>query len=141
MVAKNELVLLDEIIEARQAAGAAPVDVGDAFEQFGCEQALRSQDLSTEEIDATDVLLFCRRLHEARIGKGVIAALAGVQDERPTPDLVAEAEARYGLNLTVLVGTAELARVAVAWSNQELASPFRVFTPSELGASAKVPVL
>ena len=51
-MAKNELVLLDEIIEARQAAGAAPVDVGDAFEQFGCEQAMRSQDLSTEEIEA-----------------------------------------------------------------------------------------
>jgi AIPR protein len=50
-VARNEIVLLDQIIEARQAALASPPSIGDAFELFGCEQALRERDLSLDEIE------------------------------------------------------------------------------------------
>jgi hypothetical protein len=51
-VAKNELVLVDQVIDERQRARAVPLDIGDAFELFGCEQAVRERDLTPEEVEA-----------------------------------------------------------------------------------------
>lgn len=48
---RNELVLLDQIIDSRQAALPSPLPIGEAFELFGCEQTLRDRDLSPEEIE------------------------------------------------------------------------------------------
>ena len=48
---KNELVLLDQIIEERQSALSSPLPIGDAFELFGCELALRERDLSPDEVE------------------------------------------------------------------------------------------
>lgn len=49
-VAHNELVLLDQILQQRQAERPTPVADDYAFELFACEQALREHDLSAEEI-------------------------------------------------------------------------------------------
>ena len=46
----NELVLLDQILDQRQAERPAAIKDDDAFELFACEQALRYRDLSPEEI-------------------------------------------------------------------------------------------
>ena len=44
-------MLLDQIIDSRQAALPSPLPIGEAFELFGCEQTLRDRDLSPEEIE------------------------------------------------------------------------------------------
>lgn len=49
-VVNNELVLLDQVLQQRQAERTAPIKDDDAFELFACEQALRDRDLSAEEI-------------------------------------------------------------------------------------------
>lgn len=49
-VVNNELVLLDQVFQQRQAERTAPIKEDDAFELFACEQALRDRDLSAEEI-------------------------------------------------------------------------------------------
>lgn len=50
-MAKNELVLLDQMIEERQSKLSSPLPIGDAFELFGCELALRERDLSPDEVE------------------------------------------------------------------------------------------
>jgi hypothetical protein len=49
-VAHNELVLLSQILQQRQAERPTPVADDYAFELFACEQALREYDLSGDEI-------------------------------------------------------------------------------------------
>ena len=49
-VVNNELVLLDQVLQLRQAERTAPIKDDDAFELFACEQALRDRDLSAEEV-------------------------------------------------------------------------------------------
>ena len=46
----NELALLDQVLKQRQDERPAPMRDDDAFELFACEQALRSRELSAEEI-------------------------------------------------------------------------------------------
>lgn len=46
----NELVLLDQIMQQRQAERATPLPADEAFEIFACEQALRDFDLSADEV-------------------------------------------------------------------------------------------
>jgi hypothetical protein len=48
----NELVLLDQVLDERQADRAEPLPDDEAFELFACEQVLRDFDLSLEEIAA-----------------------------------------------------------------------------------------
>lgn len=49
-VANNELVLLDQLLIQRQAGRATPLRDDDAFELFACEQAMRSFELTPEEV-------------------------------------------------------------------------------------------
>lgn len=51
-MARNDLILLDQLIRARQEARAVPFAEDKAFEVFACEQTLRSADLSVEEVEA-----------------------------------------------------------------------------------------
>lgn len=46
----NELVLLDQVLQQRQSERTTPLRDDDAFEIFACEQVLREQDLSPEEV-------------------------------------------------------------------------------------------
>ncbi len=49
-VTDNELVLLNQVLEQRQAERTTPLKEDDAFELFACEQVLREMDLSPEEV-------------------------------------------------------------------------------------------
>ncbi|MGQ5225738.1 AIPR family protein [Streptomyces sp. yara] len=49
-MASNELVLLDQILQQRQAERATPLPADEAFELFACEQALRDLDPSADEV-------------------------------------------------------------------------------------------
>ena len=49
-MANNEQALLDQVLIQRQAERAVPLPDDDAFELFAAEQALRSRELSVEEI-------------------------------------------------------------------------------------------
>jgi hypothetical protein len=51
-VPTNELVLLDQILQQRQAERAEPLPDDRAFELLACENALRDFNLSTEEVEA-----------------------------------------------------------------------------------------
>jgi hypothetical protein len=51
-VAKNDLVLLDGIIDERIREKFPSNDIGEAFEFLALEQLLKDYDLSTEEIEA-----------------------------------------------------------------------------------------
>lgn len=51
-MAKNDTVLIDGIIEARQAEGYPSKDKGEIFEYFSLEQILKSLDLSQDEIES-----------------------------------------------------------------------------------------
>jgi hypothetical protein len=70
--------------------------------------------------DHTDVRLFCRKVHEAGVGRAVIAALNNVEGDLDSTSLVAEANERFHVNLTILFGVDEVLRAAVAWSNLPL---------------------
>ncbi|WP_275293562.1 AIPR family protein [Amycolatopsis sp. La24] len=49
-MADNELVLLDQVLEQRQAERTVPLREDEAFELFAAEQALRARELSVEEV-------------------------------------------------------------------------------------------
>jgi hypothetical protein len=49
-MANNEQVLLDQVLKDRQAERSTPIADEKAFELFACEQALRSHELSPDEI-------------------------------------------------------------------------------------------
>ena len=51
-MAGNEQILLEQVLKEQQDARDTPLKEDDAFELFACEQALRDQDLSTEEVAA-----------------------------------------------------------------------------------------
>jgi hypothetical protein len=51
-VSSNELVLLDQILQQRQAERSEPLPDDRAFELLACENALRDFNLSTEEVEA-----------------------------------------------------------------------------------------
>jgi hypothetical protein len=69
-------------------------------------------------VSSTDVLIFCQALQKANVRRGTVVMLDPSQLRLDGAPLAGEAEARYGLTLTLLTGVDELLRAAMSWSNQ-----------------------
>jgi len=79
-----------------------------------------------KEVNRTDALLFCRAVGKAKVGRALMALLAPEQPPLDQLQLASEAEERFGVQLSLVVGSGPLIRQVAAWGR----FPFPDLTPA-----------